>query len=278
MTMDNYFKNDDDKVIFEVVAESLILELDKVLKLNSNSKEDSKLCVKKKLAMTIFLNDQNDPGLKATTEKELRALSENLNNYHKEINTAENFLKHILDEIIVKSKSTLNCLQYNNIIIADMMPPIDDDNDQQPPSTLKQTITSSRLFPKKDHTKSKERPHECETCKKSFFTRKHLLTHIKSHNEDRPFSCEICKANFKFKNSLNLHMKSHSDARPFACDLCGVSFKAKNTLLQHAATHSGQKQYECEFCPMTFFFGRIAENSFDTAYESESVQVSVCGL
>ncbi len=69
--MENYFKNDDDKLIFEIVAESLILELDKVLKLNSNSKSDAKVFVKKKLAMTIFLNEQTDPITKASSEKEI---------------------------------------------------------------------------------------------------------------------------------------------------------------------------------------------------------------
>ena len=69
--MENYFKNDDDKLIFELVAENLILELDKVLKLNSNSKSDPKNYVKKKLAMTIFLNDQTDPNLKASTEQDI---------------------------------------------------------------------------------------------------------------------------------------------------------------------------------------------------------------
>ena len=69
--MENYFKNDEDKLIFEIVAESLILELDKVLKLNSNSKSDAKVFVKKKLAMTIFLNEQTDPITRASTEKEI---------------------------------------------------------------------------------------------------------------------------------------------------------------------------------------------------------------
>jgi len=69
--MESYFKNDDDKLIFEIVAESLILELDKVLKLNSNSKSDAKVFVKKKLAMTIFLNEQTDPITRASTEKEI---------------------------------------------------------------------------------------------------------------------------------------------------------------------------------------------------------------
>ena len=71
ITMSNYFKNDDDKLVFELVAEQLILELDKVLKLNSNSKEDSKMFEKKKLAMTIFTNDQTSPELRASTEKEI---------------------------------------------------------------------------------------------------------------------------------------------------------------------------------------------------------------
>ncbi len=69
--MESYFKNDDDKLIFEIVAESLILELDKVLKLNSNSKSDAKVFGKKKLAMTIYLNEHTDPITKASSEKEI---------------------------------------------------------------------------------------------------------------------------------------------------------------------------------------------------------------
>ncbi len=69
--MESYFKNDDDKLIFEIVAESLILELDKVLKLNSNSKSDAKVFGKKKFAMTIYLNEHTDPNTKASSEKEI---------------------------------------------------------------------------------------------------------------------------------------------------------------------------------------------------------------
>ena len=69
--MESFFKNDDDKLIFEIVAENLIFELDKVLKLNSNSKSDHKIFDKKKLAMTIFLNDQTDANLKSSSENDI---------------------------------------------------------------------------------------------------------------------------------------------------------------------------------------------------------------
>ena len=66
-----FFKSDDEKVIFEIVAESLILELDKILKLNANAKSDAQIYGKKKMALTVLLNDQSEPSIKSSNEKDL---------------------------------------------------------------------------------------------------------------------------------------------------------------------------------------------------------------
>ena len=108
----------------------------------------------------------------------------NLNNYHNEIDNANNFLNQIIFSIIDKSKSTLNCLQYNNVTIEDTAPPIEP------------------LPPTSKMAKSKERKYECAICKKAYFSPQNLKFHMKSHEEDRPFSCGICKPTFKYKISL----------------------------------------------------------------------------
>jgi uncharacterized Zn-finger protein len=158
----------------------------------------------------------------------------NLNNYHNEIDNATNFLNQIIFGIVEKSKATLNCLQYNNVIIDDALP-----------------IEPSP--PKSTFAKSKERKHECSTCKKSFFSRRCLVAHLKSHQEDRPFKCDLCNASFKFKNSLKGHMLKHSTDKPFKCGECGACFKYMKGLNNHSTLHSGEKPFECEYCHMKFF-------------------------
>ena len=148
----------------------------------------------------------------------------NLNNFHNEIDNATNFLNQIIFGIVEKSKATLNCLQYNNVTIDD-------------------AVAMEPCPPASTFAKSKDRKHECQTCKKAFYNLQHLKVHIKSHQDDRPYSCELCNAAFKFRNSLNLHMKSHSDERPFKCDVCGTCFKHKNTLDAHATSHTGMRVF-----------------------------------
>ena len=131
-----------------------------------------------------------------------------LTNYHTEIDNANNFLNQIIFNIVTKSKETLNCLQYNNVTIEDTLP-------------LEPSPAPSAF------AKSKERKHECETCKKSFFSSRHLKAHIKVHLEDRPFKCQICGFATKFKDSLKSHLKSHSDERPWKCEVCEAFFALK---------------------------------------------------
>ena len=158
----------------------------------------------------------------------------NLNNYHNEIDNANNFLNQIIFSIVSKSKETLNCLQYNNVTIED-------------PVTLEPPPIVSKM------AKSKDRKYECTVCQKAFYTLNNLKIHRKMHQEERPFSCDKCQATFKYKNSLDLHTKMHSDEKPWKCDVCGACFRHKNTLRNHATTHTAEKTFECNYCHMKFF-------------------------
>lgn len=238
ITMSNYFKTDDDKLIFEIVAENLILELDKVLKLNANTKENAKDYDKKKLAMTIFLNDQTEPELRASTEKEIRAMSTALNTYHAQIDTACSFLNYIISDFVYKSKTHLNCLQYTNVVIEEQVLSMDE-----------QDIEMGG----KDMKKSKERQYECQICKKSYFSKSALYTHKQTHKEGRPFSCDKCHATFKFRNSLNGHLKTHNEGTPFECQICGQKYKTQKYLDVHSAVHNGDKKFACNYCDMKFY-------------------------
>ena len=152
-----------------------------------------------------------------------------LTNYHDEIDNSINFLNQIIFNIVTKSKETLNCLQYNNVTIEDTVPI--------------EPIPSTTAF-----AKSKDRPHECDICKKAFFSRDNLKSHIKSHQEERPYPCSMCTSSFKTKYSLNLHLKTHSDEKPWKCDVCGTSYKQKTSLEAHATSHTGEKPFECQYC------------------------------
>jgi len=169
-----------------------------------------------------------------------------LNNYHIEIQNANNFISQIILSIVDKTKNTLNCLQYNNVTIDDVMLPLEEMEEEQQP--LPCPPMTSRTF-----AKSKDRKHECKICKKSFYSLWHLKTHNKSHEEERPFGCELCSDTFKFKNSLRLHMRSHTTEKAFKCDVCDACFKSKEGLINHSSVHDANaKPFECQYCHLKF--------------------------
>jgi uncharacterized Zn-finger protein len=159
----------------------------------------------------------------------------NLNNYHNEINNANNFLNQIIYDIVQKSKATLDFLQCNNVTIEDTA-------HTEPIKTVDKTFTMS-----------KDRKHQCNECKKSFYSRVQLVNHLKLHRDERPFPCELCSASFKFKAKLKSHMITHSTDKPWKCDQCETCFKHKENLDAHMPSHSGEKQFECEYCHTKFF-------------------------
>lgn len=68
---------------------------------------------------------------------------------------------------------------------------------------------------------SRERPHKCEYCVKSFKRAYHLKRHCKSHTGDKPHRCTVCGASFTRKDSLTKHRRSHTGGKSHPCDRCG---------------------------------------------------------
>ena len=213
-------------------------------------------------------------------------MHEGIKSYHQEIDNACNFLNHIIGELVYKSKMHLNCLQYTNVIIEDQILPLSIAyfkiiyfyyatcinvkrlNQEMFGFLMFNTVfvEPKRYFNKKfiidegemvgtsrAFIKSKDRQHECDVCKKSYFSRKHLLSHKVTHKEERPFSCEKCSASFKLKSSLNSHMKSHNNDRPFKCNICNQKFKLAKNFESHVQSHEGVKKFVCNYCDMKFY-------------------------
>ncbi|XP_053568414.1 uncharacterized protein LOC128657999 [Bombina bombina] len=92
----------------------------------------------------------------------------------------------------------------------------------------------------------------CSECGKCFFTKLHLLKHLKIHTGEKPFSCPICGKCFNRKKYLVAHQKIHTGEKRFSCSDCGKCFTRKSTLIMHQKIHTGEKEFSCYECGKCF--------------------------
>ncbi|XP_030833737.1 uncharacterized protein LOC764375 isoform X2 [Strongylocentrotus purpuratus] len=143
---------------------------------------------------------------------------------------------------------------------------------------------------------------KCETCNRSYPSKKMLERHSKVHQiwgtassisassaasslrdsdsiddisveagtfpdevrPPRPFKCQLCESTFLEESHLQIHVEIHSMDGPWACVVCKRKLKQRAHLLEHIYVHWGYKPYVCLYCPM----------DFKRAYEAERHMIS----
>ncbi|MEM7361606.1 MAG: C2H2-type zinc finger protein [Bacteroidota bacterium] len=99
---------------------------------------------------------------------------------------------------------------------------------------------------------SKERPYECEFCKKRFKKSKKLERHLPIHHSEKPYFCGICNKRFDQPSILEAHINQvHKKIRPFKCKKCSKAFKRKAHLTGHMKTMHSKKSI-CKYCNENF--------------------------
>lgn len=75
---------------------------------------------------------------------------------------------------------------------------------------------------------------ECPVCG-LYFT--NVKNHLKVHTKERPFQCDICKKKFIQKINLTVHHRVHTGERPYKCKKCDKTFIQKGNLDAHVNKH-----------------------------------------
>jgi hypothetical protein len=104
----------------------------------------------------------------------------------------------------------------------------------------------------------------CDHCPLSFYVRKRLENHLKTHFNILDIPCAQCHLFFRSASALAMHQKSvHENCRkpkgpsvPEPCEICGKIFSSRQSCKSHyRAVHLKEKPFVCDFpgCDQSFF-------------------------
>nr|XP_060615581.1 zinc finger protein with KRAB and SCAN domains 7-like isoform X2 [Anolis sagrei ordinatus] len=103
---------------------------------------------------------------------------------------------------------------------------------------------------KRTHTQGK--PYKCRECGKGFSCKRNVIGHEMNHRGEKPYQCLECEKSFSFSDSLKLHQNTHLREKPYKCLECGKAFFQKGHLKSHINTHMQEKPYKCTECGRSF--------------------------
>jgi C2H2-type zinc finger/Zinc finger, C2H2 type len=69
-----------------------------------------------------------------------------------------------------------------------------------------------------NNTENKEKKYQCDICYRSYYHRRHLEHHQRSHTNERLYSCDKCNESFLYLDAVKWHkIRKHLDPAPFEC-------------------------------------------------------------
>ena len=104
---------------------------------------------------------------------------------------------------------------------------------------LRYPVNSRKCFPDVSPLKryimahTKEKPYQCEFCRRGFSWQSHLKQHIMTHTKEKPYKCERCQKCFAQISNLRKHIRTHSKEKPYQCEHCQKCFAHRVTLTGH---------------------------------------------
>ena len=75
---------------------------------------------------------------------------------------------------------------------------------------------------------------------------------VRGHNKQRPFQCDQCKKSFTSLSHLGRHMVVHTGEKPYCCRVCGKRFPRGDYILSHIRCHRRDKVHKCSVCSQTY--------------------------
>lgn len=138
---------------------------------------------------------------------------------------------------------------------------------QQATHTSAPPITAllEKMFIKNIGMRCKNLSFQCDSCSRTFVTKKELRHHIaRNHDDQAGYLCMECEMKYTTQTSLSLHIKRTHAPKNLECTECSTKYGSRGDLFAHYTRRhpdiaDTKKNFECTFC-LDRFFSKISLN------------------
>lgn len=98
-----------------------------------------------------------------------------------------------------------------------------------------------------------KRNYRCQICDRTYIHERHLIYHLRKHQNDLRHSCELCDPPqlFHYSDAVKWHkIRYHGEPAPFNCAICNRKFIHEKSLKTHQKAHkdNGSLAVNCPIC------------------------------